>query len=443
MANTYYDSELTGEEIEQALEAIDGVIVPANNGKVLAVDNGKIVARSVQRGGGGSGGVSSVNSILPDGNGNVTLTADDIETDNNTSVQDEIDSTRNTLSDMENGVNENMTAGNAMQLDSSVYAEDQVPYLFRQTGGSVEAGNREEDCIVGATVAWNQVAKYEETEIPGTLNSHSASGMNVTLDSEERLWWLPQLTLSNRKIQSGHRYLVDFYIQLSEAAGDRTFFVVWGNTSSVTTPTIGIDKTTTNKQHISKVVTGISDATNGRFFVQSSFGGITIDISNAIVTDLTAMFGSTIADRAYALEQATAGSGIAWLKSMGFFTQDYYEYDAGTLKSVEGLQSHTMRGFNQWDEEWEVGSIASSTGQNADNNTTIRSKNYNPCIPNTTYYFKSGVIQLLIMLTISVLEQILIMEMFIKVVFASTSPTRRRTEPTNPTRSTAILSTAT
>ena len=29
MANTYYDSDLTGEQIEQALEAIDGVIVPA------------------------------------------------------------------------------------------------------------------------------------------------------------------------------------------------------------------------------------------------------------------------------------------------------------------------------------------------------------------------------------------------------------------------------
>ena len=54
MANTYYDSQLTAEEIEAALEAIDGVIVPANNGKVLAINNGKIEARSVQWGGGGA-----------------------------------------------------------------------------------------------------------------------------------------------------------------------------------------------------------------------------------------------------------------------------------------------------------------------------------------------------------------------------------------------------
>ena len=47
MANTYYDSQLTAEEIESALEAIDGVIEPGNSGKVLAVENGKIIAKSV------------------------------------------------------------------------------------------------------------------------------------------------------------------------------------------------------------------------------------------------------------------------------------------------------------------------------------------------------------------------------------------------------------
>lgn len=52
MANTYYDSELTAEEIEAVLEAINGILTQANNGKVLAINNGKIEARSVQWGGG-------------------------------------------------------------------------------------------------------------------------------------------------------------------------------------------------------------------------------------------------------------------------------------------------------------------------------------------------------------------------------------------------------
>lgn len=51
MANTYYDSELTAEEIEEVLEAINGILTPANNGKVLAINNGKFEARSVQWGG--------------------------------------------------------------------------------------------------------------------------------------------------------------------------------------------------------------------------------------------------------------------------------------------------------------------------------------------------------------------------------------------------------
>ena len=52
MANTYYDSQLTAAEIEAVLEAIAGILTPANNGKVLAINNGKLEARSVQWGGG-------------------------------------------------------------------------------------------------------------------------------------------------------------------------------------------------------------------------------------------------------------------------------------------------------------------------------------------------------------------------------------------------------
>lgn len=58
--------------------------------------------------------------------------------------------------------------------------------------------------------------------------------------------------------------------------------------------------------------------------------------TNDYVTDLTLMFANNpaIADYAYTLEQSEAGSGIAWLKSYGFFTKDYYPYNAGELISV-------------------------------------------------------------------------------------------------------------
>ena len=52
MANTYYDSQLTETQIEHVLEAINGLITPSNNGKVLAINSstGLLEARSVQWG---------------------------------------------------------------------------------------------------------------------------------------------------------------------------------------------------------------------------------------------------------------------------------------------------------------------------------------------------------------------------------------------------------
>lgn len=49
MPKTYYDSELTAEQIEDALTAIDGVVNPGNNGKVLYIENGQIKAASASR----------------------------------------------------------------------------------------------------------------------------------------------------------------------------------------------------------------------------------------------------------------------------------------------------------------------------------------------------------------------------------------------------------
>lgn len=63
--------------------------------------------------------------------------------------------------------------------------------------------------------------------------------------------------------------------------------------------------------------------------------------------DLTAMFGTAIADYVYSLEQATAGSGIAYLRKYGFFTKDYYPYTANTLQSVN-TSKHTMVGKNRF-----------------------------------------------------------------------------------------------
>ena len=103
------------------------------------------------------------------------------------------------------------------------------------------------------------------------------------------------------------------------------------------------------------------------------------------IIDLTQMFDSTIADYIYSLEQANAGAGVAWFKKL--FPKDYYEYNAGELISVNALRHDTV-GFNQWDEEWEVGGVSASTGEKTTRSDTIRSKNYIPVIGGTDYFMK-------------------------------------------------------
>ncbi len=72
------------------------------------------------------------------------------------------------------------------------------------------------------------------------------------------------------------------------------------------------------------------------------------DASADNVFDLTAMFGSTVADAIYAMEQSSAGSGVAYFRSL--FPNAYYAYNAGELVSVEGLSAHVTNSANLFDE---------------------------------------------------------------------------------------------
>ena len=49
-----------------------------------------------------------------------------------------------------------------------------------------------------------------------------------------------------------------------------------------------------------------------------------------------------------------------------------------------------VNGFNQSDEVWELGDINGSNGENVENSTHIRTKNYVSVKPNTSYYFCCG-----------------------------------------------------
>ena len=282
------------------------------------------------------------------------------------------------------GTYDDMNVGGAKQLLSNVFEEDQVPYKFRTSGGSIDIGDREYDTLVGGTVAWNQL-------VVTPFSSKSKTENNVTITDNRN----GSITVSTTDAgASANTYLIYATVNLQK---DHVYFFQ-------STPPNGSAST-----HESYVVAG------GILESKHDYGGGVIQkgladgtgtvvapyINNGtIITtpitfypnffDLTQMFGSTIADYIYSLEQATEGAGVAWFKKL--FPKDYYAYNAGELLSVEGVSSHNMTGFNQWDEEWEKGSISQVNGQ--PNSTisanTFRAKNYNPCLPSTVYYFKTN-----------------------------------------------------
>ena len=253
-----------------------------------------------------------------------------------------------------------------------VFSES-VPYMFRRTGGGMNIGNARlsRNKVIGGTLAWNQLinkANISETVtrngVTFTNNGDGTITVSGTATDFTTFTVKPAVTFASHK------------------------YILYGCPS-------GGSESSYNLRFRGQA-TDVLDTGNGCMWYSQTYlyKGIAICIENgtAISTpivfkpqlfDLTQMFGSTIADYIYSLEQATAGAGVAWFHK---YFHSFYDYNSGELMSVSGLVSHNMTGFNQWDEQWEVGSISGTTGEKIASSASIRSKNYIPVIPNTQYF---------------------------------------------------------
>ena len=219
------------------------------------------------------------------------------------------------------------------QILSDDYTEEKVPYLYREAPYSVASV---EEKIVGGTVGWNQLNKNDVgtsisrgvTLVTNDDGSASVSGANDNTGSSY---------VSFMKSSSDVTFVLDhlYLLYTGQYYNDKNFRAyVSGGGSSFTIP---------SGANYSLFKATASDAISVRGTVPKGTaidGTITV---TAMLVDLTTLFGSTIADYIYSLEQSTVGAGVAKLKEWGFFTEDYYEYCEPTLKSVEGLQSKVTR----------------------------------------------------------------------------------------------------
>lgn len=272
----------------------------------------------------------------------------------------------------------------AKEYTTETDTTDTTPYLYR--AGIANGDRCYLEKIVGASFGVNQLVQNGNfangtTEWDNSGGASASVSNNVlTLTSSGTT---DKFLVQNINSVAGHKYLVavtgySSRAHTSNREGGIEFY--YGGASNY----LSIVFTTTKTTYY-KIISAVSnDIPQKRLY---SYNGVTSYFSNIEYIDLTQYFGASIADKAYTMEQTTAGSGIAWLKSYGFFTESYYPYNAGSLESVQ-TSGKVNVGFNQWDEEWEIGDIDANTGAKKTGNYFI-SKNYIQVLSGN-YYIKFG-----------------------------------------------------
>lgn len=217
------------------------------------------------------------------------------------------------------GVFEDMTVGTSLAVMNDEGVTDNLAYKFRQTGGDAV---RELDEIHGGTIAWNQILNPSSATqtVNGITKTPQEDGISLSGTATARTGI--NLDASAVPFKADHVYLIagitggsaTTYAMMT--SGSSPYGSAWYN------PTL-FKPSRASSEHLRAVV----------------YNGATVNIlAKPQVIDLTAMFGSIVADAIYAMEQSSAGSGVAYFRSL--FPNDYYAYNAGELVSVEGLSAH-------------------------------------------------------------------------------------------------------
>lgn len=278
---------------------------------------------------------------------------------------------------------------NDVKKDLLSEMSDNAPYLLRKG-----KGNLADIVLEGYSLPVNQLVQngnFESTSGWNATNGTISVRNNVLSYTVSTVGTVDysNIVSKNLSLKANHKYLIEFDLKRAHSGAPKIYIV--NSAGSNVGVSFATASTPTNWNRYSKVVS----LDSGSFWqVQialncTSANGYSVgdveQLRNIVIHDITAMFRTDIADHIYSKEQATAGSGIAWIKSYGFFSKDYEPYNAGSIQSVK-TSGRKVVGFNQWDEEWEVGRFNDTTGAKEDGfSNTIRSKNYIRVMPNTQY----------------------------------------------------------
>lgn len=252
-----------------------------------------------------------------------------------------------------------MSVGIAANLAGRGEATEQV-FTYRPTDGgtSIESGVAKIRRVKGNSVVWNQLSRFRDTWTEkGLTATNNGNEIHISGTVTEAFNYDNVLLTKNHTLKrDGRKYLVSI-----EAPTGVTFGLA-GYSLKNSSPFIWSQ----------------NDGTDwgGGVIAISVPLGTTMDYTfkNPIIVDLTQMFGA--GNEPTTVEEFRA-----------LYPDSYYPYNVGELRNLDCNGIKTV-GFNQWDEQWEVGYL------NADGTTAgyvqnyIRAKNYIPVIGGAMYYAK-------------------------------------------------------
>lgn len=258
-----------------------------------------------------------------------------------------------------NGTEQLLPVNTDEPVTSPIVADIQYPtdssateQMFTYRKSPTEAdGEAYIQSIKGNTIVWNQIVNdvQAKSEVYGITRTKVTDGNKIGLQYTGTAESTQNFTaIFSLPFVIGHKYLC---------------------TLGASLPT-GTRISLSSTDRVSSVIVTISTTVTFGLLITS---GTTVDITTyPQAFDLTAMFGA--GKEPTTVEQFTA-----------LFPLPYYQYDAGSLLSFNGTGIKTI-GFNQWDEELELGTIAWNTGANTESTTIVRSKNYTSVFGNKEYY---------------------------------------------------------
>ena len=217
---------------------------------------------------------------------------------------------------------------------------DSDVFMFRPFPAAASGASLQTIEIVGGSVVWNQLSTVA-TDYAVYKGTKSTDGDTI-IASYDNSTNVNMQIYKNVSIPANHKVLLSGKFYPTKAVQVK-YTLSGGNYS-----TADISITANVWNTLNFIANPTANVTQMVFYTNRNTvleEGDYVKAKDFQIIDLTQMFGSTIANYIYTLEQSTAGSGVAWFRK--YFPNVYYAYSAPTIQSTK-VSGKKVVGFNAY-----------------------------------------------------------------------------------------------